>query len=136
MSAKERLRARQSTYVAYEVLEPLPSLSRSSSATSWAGLTKASGRRSTPCTTEKIAVFAPIPRARLAIAIAANPGLRARTRAAWRRSCASDLMTASSFLPKGVQGIDTRGAASGEPAGESGNSKEQQSRGGEGRRVG
>src|ERR1700694_1493348 len=93
MSAKERLRARQSTYVAYEVLEPLPSLSRSSRATSRSGLGNASGRRSTPCTTEKIAVFAPIPRARLSIARA-------------------------------------------QPAGESGDSKEHQPRGGEGRRVG
>ena len=39
------------------------------------GRGKASGRRSTPLTTLKMAVFAPMPSASVRMAIAVNPGL-------------------------------------------------------------
>src|SRR5262245_32892158 len=39
-----------------------------------------------PLTTEKIAVFAPIPNARVTIVTTANPGDRRRLRTAWRTS--------------------------------------------------
>jgi hypothetical protein len=41
-----------------------------------------SGRSSTPCTTLKIAVLAPMPRASVISATAVNPGVRASRRAA------------------------------------------------------
>src|SRR4029079_14077470 len=40
----------------------------------------------TAFTTEKIAVFAPMPSARVRMVTAVNPGVRTRLRAAWRRS--------------------------------------------------
>src|SRR5262249_23634133 len=48
-----------------------------------------SGRRSTASTTLKIAVFAPIPKARMPIAAAAKPGLLRRVRRLKRRASRS-----------------------------------------------
>jgi hypothetical protein len=50
--------------------------------TSSSGLEKGSGLRSTAFTTEKMAVLAPMPRASVATATAAKPGLRASIRSA------------------------------------------------------
>src|SRR5262245_15011199 len=50
------------------------------------------GRRISESTTEKTAVFAPIPRARVATAAAAKPGLRPNIRNAYRRSESSVLI--------------------------------------------
>src|SRR3989442_11352396 len=53
----------------------------------WSGSGKGSGRSSTPYTTVKIAVLAPMPSARVNTATDVNPGLFASIRAAYRRSC-------------------------------------------------
>ncbi len=50
------------------------------STTSCSPLRYGSGRSSTPLTTEKMAVFAPMPRAMVAITTSANPRLRRRLR--------------------------------------------------------
>src|SRR5215469_11957663 len=52
-----------------------------------------SGRNSTRSITEKIAVFAPMPSARAAIAISANPGLFFNRRSECRRSAAKVRMS-------------------------------------------
>src|ERR1700687_1638904 len=53
------------------------------------GSGKGNGRRSTPYTTVKIAVLAPMPRASVKTATAVNPGIFASIRKAYRMSCQS-----------------------------------------------
>src|ERR1700745_200552 len=57
---------------------------------------KGSGRRMTALTTEKIAVLAPIPRARTTMAAAENAGLRRRMRKENRKSVNKFLMSMNS----------------------------------------
>src|SRR6266566_1166707 len=56
------------------------------------GSGKGNGRSSTPYTTVKIAVLAPIPRASVRTATAVNPGFFASIRKAYRMSCQSVAM--------------------------------------------
>ena len=59
-------------------------------ATTRLGSRTASGRSSTPFTTEKIAVLAPMPIASVATAIVANDAFLRSARAAYRMSCRRD----------------------------------------------
>src|SRR5205807_2474569 len=70
------------------------------------------GRRSTAFTTLKIAVVAPIPRARQATAEAVKPGFLARRRTAYRTSCGK----ADMALRRGGGGIVLPGRYSALPA--------------------
>src|ERR1700733_10790770 len=59
----------------------------SRSMTRRSGLAKAKGLSKTELTTEKMEVTAPMPRARVRMAVSANPGDLRRVRALKRRSC-------------------------------------------------
>ena len=87
MDANVRLSFCQSRKFGYEI-EPVAKLGLlSRSSTSCSGSGYGSGFSSTPFTTEKSAVFAPIPSASVRIATAVNPGDFARIRRPNRRSC-------------------------------------------------
>ncbi|MGH7446554.1 MAG: hypothetical protein ACRELT_03280 [Longimicrobiales bacterium] len=63
--------------------------------TSRSGDSYGSGRSTTPFSTLKIALFAPIPSARVRMAMNANPGARASERKAYRTSENSSAMRSS-----------------------------------------
>src|SRR5689334_7404449 len=81
----------------------------------------ASGRKRTALTTLKMTVVAPMPRARIMIATAANPGAFRSCRIAYRRSCMSPVIIfflTFYFLlvSQGHHGIDLGRAAGGKIA--------------------
>src|SRR6202041_1324223 len=85
--AKLELLRCQSRKLGYEMDELSKFALFSERTTSSLGRGKGKGRNSTPLTTEKSAVFAPIPKARVHTAISTKPGLFSSTRAAYFRSC-------------------------------------------------
>src|SRR5690348_2280718 len=95
--------------------------------TSRLGARNGSGRRRTASTTEKIAVFAPIPSARVSTATAANTGDLRRERKAYRTSWEIPFMIPSLF-PQGRHGRGLRGPASRQEARERGDGDHQPDR--------
>src|ERR1700722_13269866 len=100
---------------------------RSTTRTTREGSRKASGRRRTPLTTVKIAVFAPMPRASVRTATAAKPGFLISIRTPYFKSCRivfiqfslCNTRTSCNVLlvSQRDQRIDARGAARGEITG-------------------
>ncbi len=83
----EWLSFRQSWKLGYEI-DPNSKLGLlACRTTSCSGCGNGSGFKSTPLTIEKMAVLAPMPSARVNIAIAVNPGLLRSMRTPKRRSC-------------------------------------------------
>src|SRR5262245_45477864 len=64
----------------------------------WSGLGYASGRRITPLTIEKMAVFAPMPRASVRSAVIVNPGERQSSRTPYFTSGTIALVQPSHFM--------------------------------------
>src|SRR5712671_5097531 len=83
--------------------------------TRWFGCAKGRPRRKKLSMRVKIALFAPIPSARVKTAMKVKAGALSSWRRAKRRS----------FIAQGNNRIDPGGAAGGKPAGEEGNSRER-----------
>ena len=81
----------------------------SSTSTMRDGSENGSGRNSTPFTTVKIAVFAPIPRPSVTMATAANPAFFVRTRSPYLKS--RHKVCIRLLLPRPPQTSTTRNAA-------------------------